>query len=209
MKAIAILGCGGHAAVVRDACESIGFRVVRYVVEEGFRSNAPGAAVNPYEISRKQPINFAEIGTACFALGIGTNEARLWWAEKLLQDGAELPAIVHARAWVSPSAALARGVFVNAGGIIQAGVRIQQAALINTNATVEHHCYIGAGAHVGPGAVLAGLVTVGDRVMVGAGATIKDRVTLGNRVVVGAGAAVIGDVADDVVVVGVPAKPLK
>lgn len=209
MTPIAILGCGGHASVVRDACETAGFRVIRVVVEEGMKASAPVLDMNPIEISRQRAVDLADIGTRCFALGIGSNEARLWWAEKLLREGWNLPPIVHVRAWVSPTATLASGVFVGAGAVIQSGACVEQAALINTNATVEHHCQIGAGAHIGPGAILAGLVSVGRQSMVGAGAVVKDRIAVGSQAIVGAGAAVMRDVADGLVVVGVPAKPIR
>jgi len=56
---------------------------------------------------------------------------------------------------------------------------------------------------------LAGGVTVGEGSHIGIGASVREGVRIGNRVTVGAGAAVVCDVDDDAVVVGVPAKPLK
>jgi sugar O-acyltransferase (sialic acid O-acetyltransferase NeuD family) len=208
MTPIVILGCGGHAAVVGEACATAGFRVVGYFVEQGMVASAPAPDALPIEISRWEPIPAANTGTVYFALGVGNNEARLWWARKLLKEGYQLPPIVHARAWVSPTANLDSGAFVGAGAVVQAGAEVLSAAIINTNATVEHHCHIGAGAHVGPGAVLAGLVKLGEGAMVGAGASVKDRVNIGGRAVVGAGATVIRDVNEGVVVAGVPAKPI-
>lgn len=208
MKSVVVLGCGGHAAVVRDACETAGFCVIGFVVEEGMLAATPMCDVRPIQISKSRPIDAAQLGANCFALGIGANEARLWWAEKLLREGFELPAIVHARAWVSPSARLAAGAFVGAGAVVQAGACVEMAAVINTNATVEHHCQIGAGAHIAPGAVLAGVVRVGEQALVGAGASVRDRVAIGPRAVVGVNAAVVGDVAAGLLVAGVPAKPI-
>jgi len=209
MIPIAILGFGGHAAVVRDACETAGFHVVGYFVEKGMEASPPVSDARPVEIGRREPLDAERAGASRVALGIGTNEARLWWAEKLLRDGFELPPIVHARAWVSPSARLAGGVFVGAGAVIQAHACVDLAAIINTNAIVEHHCHIGAGTHIGPGAVLAGLVRVGEQALVGANASLKDRIVVGKAAVVGAGAAVIRDVHEGIVVAGVPAQPIR
>jgi acetyltransferase-like isoleucine patch superfamily enzyme len=79
------------------------------------------------------------------------------------------------------------------------------AGIVNTGATIDHDCVLGDGVHVCPGAHLAGEVRVGDETWIGIGASVVQSVCIGSRAVVGAGAVVIGDVPDDVTVVGVPA----
>lgn len=211
MKSISILGFGGHASTVREACELAGWSIAGFYVEEGLPSAFPEADGDhkPKSVSRNQRLNPKDFESNIFALGIGDNCARLSWCEKLLREGFVLPWVSHSHSWVSPSACLAEGVFVAAGAVVQAGARIGRAALINSNATVEHHVRVGGGAHIGPGAVLAGLVEVGDLTMVGAGAVIRDRIKIGNSVTVGAGAAVVKNVPDQITVVGVPAKVLR
>jgi sugar O-acyltransferase (sialic acid O-acetyltransferase NeuD family) len=179
-----------------------------FFVEEGLMAASPEPKGKVIMTNRKEVLNPKRAGVSKFALGIGSNEARLWWCEKLLKEGFELPPIIHPKAWVSPTATLGAGVFVGAGAVVQAGAKIAQAALINSNATVEHHCEIGAGAHIGPGAVLAGLAKVGEKTMVGAGAVIRDRIMVGKNAMVGAGAAVVQDVSEGLTVAGVPAKPI-
>jgi sugar O-acyltransferase (sialic acid O-acetyltransferase NeuD family) len=211
MKSISVLGFGGHASTVREACELAGWSIAGFYVEEGFQSAflAADGDQKPKRVSRSEKLNPKDFDSNIFALGIGDNCARLWWCEKLLREGFLLPRVSHTHSWVSPSACLAEGVFVAAGAVVQAGAQIGRAALINSNATVEHHSQVGSGAHIGSGAVLAGLVEVGDLTMVGAGAVIRDRIKIGNSVTVGAGAAVVRDVPDQITVVGVPAKVLR
>ena len=60
--------------------------------------------------------------------------------------------------------------------------------------------------HISVGAVLCGLVHIGDNSFVGAGAVILPRLTVGRDVIVGAGAVVTRDVPDGSVVRGNPAR---
>ena len=192
--------------MVADACRALGWEVVGFVAEEGLTSASPKPEGKVFRVKREEKLDPKKLGTKMVALGIGNSEARAWWCEKLVQDGFELPPILHPAAWVSPSAKLAEGVFVGAGAVIQAGAVLGKAALINSNATVEHHAEIGDGAHVGPGAVLAGLAKVGQFSMIGAGAVLKDRVRVGSSSKIGAGAAVISDIKEKKIAFGVPAR---
>jgi acetyltransferase-like isoleucine patch superfamily enzyme len=63
-------------------------------------------------------------------------------------------------------------------------------------------------ASVMPNAAVSGDVVAGHRVLVGTGAVVRQGVRLGDDVRVGAGAVVVGDVADGLTVVGVPARPV-
>jgi acetyltransferase-like isoleucine patch superfamily enzyme len=55
---------------------------------------------------------------------------------------------------------------------------------------------------------IRGRVVINDDAWIGTGAIILPNVTIGRGAIVGAGAVVTRDVADEAVVVGVPAKPM-
>ena len=59
-----------------------------------------------------------------------------------------------------------------------------------------------------PGAIVSGLVHVGRACYLGAGSVIRQQVRVGDGALVGMGAVVVRDVADGMIVVGNPARPL-
>ena len=117
--------------------------------------------------------------------------------------------LVHPSASVSPLARLGEGVFVGAMSVLASGVQLGNHVVVNRGATIGHDTTIGACSRVQPGATVCGLIEIGRGVTVGAGATVIERLRLGDGVFVAAGAVVVGDVANDTLVVGVPAKPAK
>ncbi len=82
----------------------------------------------------------------------GNNKTRLYWTDKLLEEGYEVPAIVHPSAVVSPSAVLEPGCFVMQRAVVNTHTRIERAGLINSGAVVDHDSVVGAGAKRGFGA---------------------------------------------------------
>ena len=93
--------------------------------------------------------------------------------------------------------------------VVNADTVIGQGCIINTGSIVEHDCRIGDFSHICPNSALAGGVTVGNSCWIGISSNVVQLIKIGNKVTVGAGAAVVNDIADNMTVVGVPAKRLK
>jgi acetyltransferase EpsM len=137
---------------------------------------------------------------------VGVGDLRQRLAAKYGAAGARFAAVVHGHAWVSPTAHVEPGAVVFAGAIVQSGARLGAHTVIGTGAIIEHDVDLGAFAQVAPGAVIGGGVTVGAGSYLGLGARIRDHVTIGARVLIAMGAVVTANVADDAVMIGVPAR---
>lgn len=114
--------------------------------------------------------------------------------------------LVHPTAYVSPLARLGQGVFVGANSVIGPGACLGDHVFVNRGVTIGHDTHVGPFSRIQPGANLGGLSRIGGSVTIAIGATLLERLVIGNGAFVGAGAVVTGDVPDDVLVLGIPAK---
>lgn len=120
-------------------------------------------------------------------------------------------AIIREQVEIGANAVIMMGAVINIGAVIGEGTMIDMGAILGGRATVGKNCHIGAGA------VLAGViepasavpVIVEDGVLVGANAVIIEGCHIGKNAVVAAGAVVIGDVPENAVVAGCPARVIK
>jgi sugar O-acyltransferase (sialic acid O-acetyltransferase NeuD family) len=115
---------------------------------------------------------------------------------------------IHPTAFIAGDAKLGVSCQILAHATICAEAVLGDACIINSSAIVEHECILSAGVHIGPGAKLAGLVEINEYSFVGTGAIILPRIKIGKNVIVGAGAVVTKNIADNVTVVGNPARQL-
>jgi UDP-perosamine 4-acetyltransferase len=203
---VVILGAGGHAKVVIELIRS-GGGVVSGLVD---RDPAPRSVLGAPVVGDDSVLArlYADGARHAF-VAIGDNEARVAAAARATDLGFTLVNAVSPHACVSDSARLGVGVAVMAGAVINADSEVGDLAIVNTGAVVDHDAWLGRGCHIGPGAVLAGGVRIGQGAFIGAGATVTPGRVIGAGAVVGAGACVIEDVSDDVIVVGVPARPVR
>jgi sugar O-acyltransferase (sialic acid O-acetyltransferase NeuD family) len=210
MKRIILIGAGGHARVVADLVQSIDdWELVGYLdtVDPSRKGEEILGAV---VLGGDEALAIArENGVAAVFPAFGNNRLRVECCDRLAGDGWEVPALASPAAHVSPHCALGAGVVIMAGAVVQPGTVIGRAAIVNTGATVDHDCTIAEGAHLAPGCHLAGHVSVGARSLIGVGAAVRDGVAIGADVTIGCGAAVVGNLPDGCLAVGVPARVVK
>jgi len=154
LSAILGLGAGGHAKCVMDAIRSVPrVRVAGLLDEDPLRHGRRllghpvlgGPDLPPGLLDRGVRHGFVGVG------GAGEADARRRAFALLLGAGLDLPALVHRSGTVSPSARLAAGVQILAGGIVNAEAALGEGAIVNAGAIVGHDCDVGAHAHWPPG----------------------------------------------------------
>ena len=151
MKSLLILGAGGFGQMVKETALALGYENVVFLDDAAKAEDVIGMCCD-------YVLKHSEYPAAVAAFG--NNKTRLFWTEKLLEEGYEVPVIIHPSAIVSPSAVLEPGCFIMQRAVVNTHTKIGKAALINSGAVVDHDSVVEKGAHVGLGSVVKANCTI-------------------------------------------------
>jgi len=209
MEDIILVGFGGHAKSVLDSIERggqyniIGFTALeRTMPYRGYKYLGKDNCLTEYF--------YQGVRNACVCVGyMGEGNIRDSIYNTLKNIGFHLPVIIDPAAVVSRDVSIGEGTFIGKNVIINADSKIGKMCIVNSGSLVEHEDVIGDFTHLAVGSVLCGNVTVLNHSFIGANSTIIQGIRVGNNSQVGAGAVVVGDIPDDCIAVGIPAKVIK
>jgi sugar O-acyltransferase (sialic acid O-acetyltransferase NeuD family) len=152
------------------------------------------------------PLEEGPGGEAEVQVIIGTGEPRRREVVARAQRaGWEPVSLVHPEAHLAASVSIGPGVLIAPGVVVGAYTTIGEHVVMGRGTLVGHHVEIGEFATLGPGVNLAGGVRIEPDTFFGMGAVVRDHVSIGAGAIVAMGAVVIGDVAPEAEVRGVPA----
>ena len=151
MKQLLILGAGGFGQMAKETALELGYEQVVFLDDAADGEDVIGRCCDYILRHEEYPVAVA---------AFGNNKTRLYWTDKLLEAGYQVPALVHPSAVVSPSAVLESGCFVMQRAVVNTHTRIERAALINSGAVVDHDSVVCAGAHVGLGSIVKANCTI-------------------------------------------------
>lgn len=131
------------------------------------------------------------------------------WIEGIEHKGFKFDTVIHSSAVINDSISIGEGCIVYPGVIFTCDTKVGNHSIINIASTVSHDCEIGNFVTICPGVNIAGGVKIKDECWVGIGTKIINKVTIGNGSFIGAGSVVTKDIPNNVLAMGVPAKPIK
>lgn len=149
MKQLFIFGTGAHARKVFHCATTCGYRVAAFV-DENPEAVAPIPGLRVFDAAGLPGPAEGD----CLFVAIGRADVRRRLMDRLGKLGWDLPALVHAAAWVAPDARLGAGVLVAAGAVVETASTIGRGAIVDIGVLIDHECDIGAFCHLRPGEVL-------------------------------------------------------
>ena len=208
---LVILGAGGHAKVVIFIVQSLEtFDVVGICDDDPSKLGSTVLGV-PVKWRISDLPSLKSLATSAF-VGVGSvgdSSVRIKLFDMIKEIGFRVPTIISPQAILADDVTIEEGTVIMPGAIVNPGTRIGRNCIINTGSIVDHDCVVEDHVHIAPGATLSGGVHISKGAHIGTGASIIQRIHIGEFAIVGAGAVVVKDVPPNVVVVGVPAKPIE
>jgi acetyltransferase EpsM len=190
-----VVGGGEHARVVAEAARSsgrislLGF-VDPHACEETTRRLALPWLGDDAALAELDAMAVLGVGAA------GTRPVRQDVVARVHGLVRGWMAVVHAAAWVSPTAVVEDGAFISAGATVNSGARVGRHCIVNSGAVVEHDVVLGDFALIAPGAVIGGGSVIGGGAFIGLGAILRDHVHVGAGAMVKMGTVVLADVPE-------------
>lgn len=206
---LVVIGTSGLAVNAIDTARALGRRIAAFVEETRSLAEGEELAGVPVFGSVEEALSATE--SPSIFVAVGDNYAREQVAKRVIERHGDLrlESLVHPSAWVSPDAIIGPGTLILAGTQVSGRVRIGEGCFIAYNSVVAHNASLGNYVSFGSGTVTGGRVEVGDRTALGLNSTVLEKTLIGRDAVVGAASLVTNPVADQQVVVGIPARVIR
>jgi sugar O-acyltransferase (sialic acid O-acetyltransferase NeuD family) len=203
MSKLLILGAGGHGKVVAEIAKLMGlWDKIAFLDDNDEIKEVCGMQV----IGRISDLGQFRHEYDNVFVAIGNNRLRIELINKALNEGFNVPILVHPFTSISKESSIGIGTVIMAGVVINPHVAIGKGCIINTSSSIDHDCIIEDGVHISPGAHIGGTVRIGSKTWICIGASIANNITIGSDSIIAAGAAVVKDIESNVLAGGVPAR---
>lgn len=203
---IYILGAGAMARQTLNIYKDLGrFKEIGGFIEENCKRE--GLKVHDKSVLDASIID--TLSKDSIFIGAMGSPKRKRWIEKIERKGFNFDIVIHPFTAVGDFVEIGKGCIICTGVIIICDTKIGRHSIFLCGSTIGHDCKVGNFVTIGPGVNIAGNVTLNDECWIGIGVKIINRVSIGKGSLIGAGAVVTEDIPENVLAVGVPAKPIR
>ncbi|MBF0417913.1 MAG: NeuD/PglB/VioB family sugar acetyltransferase [Magnetococcales bacterium] len=206
MSALFIVGAGQMGRVIADLCRALGHPVAGFIDDaKPLGEIVDGIAVMGRTTRLEDPSGVAGYR---FALAIGNNHARHRLGTTIRLNGGQLPPLIHPASVVSPSVTVGSGATINAFATVLTGASIGDDVLIDPQVLVGNDTIVGDGVYLAPACRITSRVTLRQHCFIGVAAAVLPGLTVGAGAILGAGSVLIGDLPDNRLAIGNPARAI-
>ena len=149
MKSLLIIGAGQYGMVVKEIAESLGYDKIDFLDDN-----------NPIAVGGLNDFDKLADEYNSAVVAIGNAEMRLELISKLTAAGYELPVLIHAKAYVSPSVKIGVGTVIEPMAVVNSDTVIGVGCIISAGVIINHNCIIEDGCHIDCGTVVGARVVV-------------------------------------------------
>lgn len=201
-KRLLIIGCGGHAKVITDIANDLGFKNLIYQDVDLEKNKFMGN-----KVFHKEFINYSDY----FFVAIGDNFIRQQVTNSFQRKNPKSVSatLVHPTSYISENCSIGEGSVVMPLCVINSCSQIGKGVIINTRAGIDHDNYLMNFSSIAPGATTGGGVTLGLRSAISIGTIIKHGIKIGDDSIIGASSFLNMDISKNKVVYGMPAKIIR
>jgi sugar O-acyltransferase (sialic acid O-acetyltransferase NeuD family) len=206
-----IVGAKGFAKEILEVCHQQN-KTKNLVFFDDVNLDIPDFLYTDFQIlkSLNEAQEYFNSVSNLFTIGIGNPLLRYQLYRKFSNIGGKFTSVISPYAHIGHFGnSIDDGCNIMTGSIITNDITINRGVLINLNCTVGHDCVLNEFVELSPGVSISGNCSIGSFSIIGTNATVLPKITIGENVVIGAGAVVTGDIPNNSLAVGIPAKVIK
>jgi len=208
VRKLVVIGAGGHGRAVISTAVLQQIWDIHGVIDINYQQQKE-EILGVEVLGGMELVSSLSSKEVSLALAVGDNNQRKALHEEMIQQGFELPNVVHPSVQIASDVMIGEGNYIGPMAHIGPCAVIGSGNIVNTLANLEHEAVIGDYNHIAPSSVLCGRVCIEDLVLVGANATVLDKRHVVKNTVIGAGSVIIESILEpNQTVVGVPGRAL-
>ena len=190
---LALFGYGGHAREV--ACQ-IDQKITFFVDDE-------------YSNEIAKPISEFDPKEYLMMVAVADSKDRADVVSKLPKETKYFTYIHPSVHIMDDNIEVGEGSFIGAGSILTTNIKLGKHTLLNRGNHIGHDCFIGDYFSAMPNAVVGGNVWIDNKVYLGSCSNIREKIKIVANVTIGMNAAVVKNITESGVYVGIPSKKIK
>lgn len=187
----ALFGYGGHA---REVIAQVGAKLTCFVDDD-------------YVVEGTRPLSEFNPKKYALMVAVADSKDRYDIVQRLPKE-TQFFTFIHPTALLMEDVEIGEGSFIGAYSILTTNIKIGKHALLNRGNHIGHDCVIGDYFSAMPNAVVGGNVNIKDKVYMGGCSNIREKINISNDVIIGMNAAVVKNIEESGIYIGVPSKKL-
>ena len=201
-KKLLILGCGGHAKVVTEIAESVGFNEFYYHDINTENNKFLGRDVFHEDINHYFGYFFVPIGDNFIRERVTKNF-------QLNNPNSINKTLIHPSSQISESCSIGEGSVIMPLCVVNSHSQVGSGVIINTHSSIDHDNKIMNFSSIAPGVITGGNVSIGYRTAISLGAIIRNDIEIGPDNVIGASSYINRNITNKKVVYGSPGREIR